>query len=1235
MEPIAVIGIGCRFPGAKDPDAFWTLLRDGLDAITEVPRNRWDINALYDSDPATPGKMNTRWGGFLDQVDQFDYSFFGISPREAKGMDPQQRLILEVAWEALEDSGHVPGRLAGAQVGVFVGVMSADYAHLQMSDLDVIDAYMGTGSAMSIVANRLSYFFDFRGPSIAIDTACSSSLVAVHLACQSIWNGESQPIALAGGVNLLLWPAATIFFSKAGVMAPDGRSKTFDARSNGFARSEGAAIIILKPLTRALAEGDSIYAVIRGTAINQDGRSNGLMAPNRWSQEAVLHEAYRQAGVSPGQVQYVEAHGTGTLLGDPIEATALGTVLALGRPSNRPCTIGSVKTNIGHLESAAGIAGLIKAALMLKHRMIPPSLHFREPNPHIAFDKLALRVPQTLEPWPEDARPAVAGVTSLGFGGTNAHVVLEEAPGRAPSHNQMERSMHVLTLSAHSESALNELARRFRDYLAAHPFELIPDICFTANTGRSHFGYRLAATADSSAQLREQLGVFAAKAKTTGLLSGCPEGRKAPKVAFLFTGQGSQYPGMGQYLYATQPTFRQALDLCQEICQPHLTGHLLRYLYPPNGAPSHLDETVLTQPALFALEYALAQMWMSWGIQPDVMLGHSVGEYVAACLSGVFSLEDGLKLIAARGRLMGALPPDGMMAAVMASESVVYPVIAPHIADVAIAAYNGPELLVLAGKKSSVEKVLSNLKEGGISSKPLAVSHAFHSPLMDPMLDEFAAVLKTVQFSAPQIPLVSNVTGQLLTEARCTPDYWLRHIREPVRFVQSIQFLSEQGYQIFVEVGPKPVLCGMVKRILGEKEKLLLLPSLAPAMGGASQDDWPMLLSSLANLYLRGVTVDWEGFDNRYQRRRLPLPTYPFERKRCWIELTPKPSSSALPAGRSSNALRLHPLLDEAIVSPQAHTSIFQKRLRLSSDLAIREHRIRNIPVLPAAGYIEMALVAARYHLRHPVLQLESVVMTQPLELSHGGETLAQVVVKPIEGSTGGLDFKIISRLSSLQAPVIEHLTGAVVSDVSMFPPAPLDIDSIQARCSLGVRAAELYSLLREVGIDCGPYFQSIEWLQVSEREVLARLQRPNSACQDTGYILHPSLIDGALQGLRAMFLMQNLTSVGRKLYIPFAFDRMQVFGELDGALYSYGVRSHGSVNSNDPEEILRGDVKLVDERGHVRVALDGVCLKRMPVLGSMAASALTSVLKPNLPSAAGVHLTDVPKTHPLLGKRV
>jgi malonyl CoA-acyl carrier protein transacylase len=870
-EAIAIIGMGCRFPGAENPQAFWQLLHDGKEAITEVPASRWDIKAFYDPNPETPGKMNTRWGGFLDEVAEFDPQFFGISPLEANRMDPQQRLLLEVSWEALENASIASDKLIGSQTGVFIGISTDDYAHLQSKYNTTPDAYSGSGNAFSIAANRLSYLLDLHGPSVAIDTACSSSLVAVHQACQNLRLGECD-LALAGGVNLILNPDLSITFSQAGMLAADGHCKTFDARADGYVRAEGCGIVVLKRYSDAVKAGDNILALIKGSAINQDGRTNGLTAPNGLSQQAVIRKALDNAGVAPAQISYIETHGTGTSLGDPIEVNALTEVLMDGRSNDQPCWIGSVKTNIGHLEAAAGIASLIKVILSLQHEEIFPHLHLNELNPLIA--ETPLSIPTRLQKY----QAHFAGISSFGFGGTNAHIVLEKtSKSQTEDAFSMERSRHLFSLSAKNESALRALAQRYDTYLQSNSEDSLANICFTVNTGRSHFKHRLAIIADSKTQLREQLNAFSTEnlfqeRRFRGVLKS---NHKPPKIAFLFTGQGSQYVGMGQELYETHPIFRQTLERCDDILRPFLETPLLKVLY---GNDEYLDNTAYTQPALFALEYALAELWQSWGIKPAVVMGHSVGEYVAACIAGVFTLEEGLKLVAERANLMQSLPQKGEMVAVFADKAQVTAALAPYSQLVSIAALNEPNNVVISGKSEAIQNIVTAFDQKNIETRKLQVSHAFHSPMMAPILDAFEQVASQVSFQKPRIPLISNVTGQILEQVS-DAQYWRNHTRYPVQFMAGMQTLFKQGYECFLEIGPKPVLSNLGQGCQPNTASITWLASLKP-----KQPDWQVLLTSLSTLYVEGALINWTAYDKDYPRSRLSsLPTYPFQRQRYWI----------------------------------------------------------------------------------------------------------------------------------------------------------------------------------------------------------------------------------------------------------------------------------------------------------------------------------------------------------------
>lgn len=874
-EPIAIIGLGMRFPGGVDsPESYWELLRNGIDAIRDVPPDRWSLDEYYDPDPQVPGKMYTRGGGFIDGIDQFDPAFFGISPREAVSMDPQQRLLLQTTWEALERGGQAPDKLLDSRTGVFVGIGNSDYGRIVWADTENIDVYVATGSVFSVASGRISYLLGLRGPSISIDTACSSSLVAVHLAVRSLRSRESD-LALAGGVNLIIAPEGNINFSKAQMMAFDDRCKTFDADADGYVRGEGCGMIVLKRLSDALAAGDPVQAVILGSAVNQDGRSSGLTAPNGPSQEAVLRGALANAGIEPGMVSYVEAHGTGTPLGDPIEVGALAAALGDGHNKARPLLIGSVKTNLGHLEAAAGIAGLMKLVLMLQHGEIPPHLHLKKLNPYIPWDEIPLAVPTTLTPFPSYQGRRIAGVSSFGFSGTNAHVILEAAPAAEAPASEFERPLHLLTLSARAGDSLARLAARVAQHMGESDAALA-DLAFTANAGRAHMTHRLALVAANAQDARSRLEYLSAD--HPDVFRNVWSGAQPPPLAFLFTGHGAQYVGMGRQLYETQPIFRAALDECAAVLRGQLEHGLFDVLFPQDDTLRLMDQMIYAQPALFSLQYALAQLWMSWGVRPAVVMGHSVGEYAAACVAGLFSLADGLKLVMTRGRLMDSLVEAGQMVAVFADEPTVAAALQPYADKVSIAAINGPGNIVISGASSAVEAVLTSLKGQSIKARKLDVPQASHSPLLDPILDEFERVAGEVAYHSPQISLLSGVSGALATFADVgNAAYWRRHLRQPVRFQAVMETLKREGYSAFVEIGPNPVLINMGERCLPDYG--LWFASLR-----SGRADWAQMLESLAALYVQGVEIDWQAFDAPYARRKVTFPTYPWNNQRYWFE---------------------------------------------------------------------------------------------------------------------------------------------------------------------------------------------------------------------------------------------------------------------------------------------------------------------------------------------------------------
>jgi myxalamid-type polyketide synthase MxaB len=1152
-EPVAVIGMGCRFPGAADPAAFWDLLARGGDAITEVPRDRWDIDEFYDPDPEKPGRMYTRWGGFLKDVDRFSPAFFGISPREAASMDPQQRLLLEVSWEALENAALPPEHLQAAQVGVFVGIGATDYTEVEVQQgPESIDPYNGTGTSFSVAPGRLSYLLGVRGPSLALDTACSSSLAAVHLSVVSLRSRESD-VALAAGVNMIASPESFVSLCKARMLSPDGRCKTFDASANGYVRGEGCGVLVLKRLKDALAAADNILAVIRGTAVNHNGRSGGLTVPSGPAQQELIRRALRNAGLKPADVSYVEAHGTGTSVGDPIEVGALASVFAARA---QPLLIGSVKSNVGHLEWAAGVCGLIKVILSIRHGRIPASLHLKTLNHHLDWDTLPLRVVTAPTPWPAGRR--VAGVSSFGFGGTNAHVLLEEPPApaaEAARGNAPDRPLHLFALSAKSPQAARALAGRYAQLLQTAEPPALADICHTAGVGRSHFEHRFAKVVASTAELQQFLQQLA----TGEMPNGSDGGRAAaapPRVGMLFTGQGSQYAGMGRELFDTQPVFRQALERCADLLRDLLVHPLLQVLYPSETAGDaerhRIDQTAYTQPALFALEYALAETWQSWGIRPHVVLGHSTGEFVAACVAGVFSLEDGLRLIAERARLMQTLPPGGGMVAARAPEDVVARALAPNRHTVSIAAVNGPRDVVISGDTGSIRDVVARLEAEGVATQPLTVSHAFHSPLMEPVLADFERVARSVRYHTPRLAMISSVTGKPVTSEVLDPAYWVRHIRETVHFTAAVTALHAECCDVFLEVGPRPVLLGLARQFVPDTGAAWL-PSLRPGRG-----DWRQVLESLGELYVRGVDVDWAGLDRGHRRRKVELPTSPFERQ-------PYPLPSGNRRNQSSAGVR-YPLAETLVQSPLVRETIFSTALSTSAFPYLADHRVFGEVVAPAGCYLAMMLSGAR-RLGHTACQLEDVFFVAPLVLTDGGERTLQSVLDPDGG------FRIISFGPNESAgEMTDHVRGRMTASGGADADAAL-LDVARARCQEPIDTEVLAAGIE--GIEFGPSFRWIEALWLGRREALARLRLPEVVASTDGYWLHPGLLDACLQTAGAT--LQAELSGG--VWLPFRVQSLEISAPAGGTSWWCHAKQTG-------EGVW--DVFLFDESGGIIATIDG-----------------------------------------------
>lgn len=935
QEPIAIIGVGCRLPGGVDsPAAFWQLLCEEKDVITEVPGERWDINAFYAADPGMPGKMCSRRGAFLRDVDKFDPYFFGISPREAIGMDPQQRLFLEVAWEALEDAGQVREQLHNSQTGVFVGIMSKEYINYykQKPDLSLIDAYYCTGNDFSFAAGRLSYILGLQGPSIAIDTACSSSLVAVHLACQSLRSGECQ-MALAGGVSLILAPELTIFLSRAGALAPDGRSKAFSDAADGMGRGEGCGVVVLKRLSTAVADGDRILALIRGSAVNHSGHSAGFTVPNGLAQQALLRQALANARLEPLQVQYVEAHGTGTILGDPIEIEALSAVLGEGRAPDRPLVVASVKANIGHLDPAAGVTGLIKSVLMLQHQEIPRQMHVEKLNTRIPWQQLPLAIPMERSHWTSHGEPRVAGVSAFGMSGVNAHVLVQEAllQQKGTPVTDPERP-YLLPLSSHSQESLATLVQSYLHFLREEVTadEDLPDICYTAGVRRTHHDFRVAVAGRSRAELAAQLDNLGKDETHQNLLIAGNRNGKRQKLAFVFSGQGAQWVGMGRRFLGQSSVFRQVIERCDELFQSYARWSLVEELTATEPR-SRLDRTEVTQPLVFAIEVALATVWRSWGIQPDAVIGHSMGEIAAASIAGILSLEDAVRIVYHRGRVMQRVTGQGRMVLVQLPASQVEQVIAPYADILSIAAINSPAATVVSGSPSSLDMLVQDFQLQGIACQFLRGHYAFHSPQMEPLQHEFMHVLQHITPHESTIPFVSTVTGQFCPGEHLTAHYWARNMREPVLFAGALETLIQDDHGLFIEVGPHPVLLQDIRNCLHSLNRRgLLIPSLR-----RKQEEYITLFNSLGELYCHGYPFDW---NNLYPSggNCTTLPVYAWQRERLWItdqesfaHHQPLPLAQTLQPSQGMQP----PLLEHAVSEKQGSVrSYLDRELLLQAD---------------------------------------------------------------------------------------------------------------------------------------------------------------------------------------------------------------------------------------------------------------------------------------------------------------
>ncbi len=1184
-EPIAIIGIGCRFPNARGPEAFWELLREGVDAITEIPATRFDVGEVYDPRPGMPGKINTKWGGFLEGIDEFDPFFFGISSREASAMDPQQRLMLEVTWEAIEDAGLVPEDLDAGRTGVFAGTCNTDYIHL-LEDIADIDIYVAGGNALSVLSGRLSYVLGLQGPSMTVDTACSTSLVAVHLACQSLWSEESK-VALAGGVNLILSPHPYIGFAGAQMLASDGRCKFGDSRADGFVRSEGAGVVVLKRLSSALADGDPIYAVIRGSAVNNDGDSGGLlMTPSRPGQEAVFREAYRSAGISPGEVQYVEVHGTGTPVGDPVEVQALGTVVGEGRHEGSPCVVGSVKTNIGHAEGAAGVAGLIKVALALRHKTVPPSLHLQEPNPNIPWEALPLVVQRELGPWPDHPGSARAGVSSFGISGTNAHVVLEEAPEALPvvAGAPTEATSHLLPLSAHSPEALKGAARAHLEYLRAEEgISSLRDICYTAGVRRSHHDHRLVALGSSQEEMAEQLEAFLSDEFRPGLHAGRRVPGRRPKLAFVFSGQGSQWIGMGQELMKQEPVFREAMERCDKVIQKYVDWFLLEEL-AADGEQSRLEEVDVIQPAIFAVQVALAALWRSWGVEPDAVVGQSLGEVAAAHVAGALSLDDAARIICRRSRLVKSMSGRGGMAVVALSLEEAQSTLAGYEDCVSIGVSSSPSSTVLSGDPGALEEILARLEEKGVFWRWIKVDYASHSPQVEPLRPELLKAVEGIRPQSSSVPIYSTVTGEAGDGGDFDCVYWVENLRQPVLFSKAVERLAEDGHEVFLEISPHPVLLGAVEqglRHLGREGRVL--PSLREG------EDRVVMLGSFGALHTLGYPVDWEavGWPGS---RCVRLPFYPWQRERFWLEGAEASNGWKKRAARRNG--KGHLLGTHLRSAADSRTHFWEMELNTHLLPYLGDHRVQGVALLPAAAYLEMALSASEEVYGPGSHAVEGMEFSKALFVPEDSEGEVQLVLSPRMVGDASIQLYSPPAGATDGEPWTLHAGGTVRPNKAAVEATEHESpEAIRARCKVEASAKELYEAMEKHGLQYGPSFRGVERIWRRNGEAIGQLRVPDAvASEASAYRIHPAVLDACFQVLAAT-LMGNDAEEG-EIYLPVRLSELRLLGDP-----AIGVWSHALLRSEVGEgttEALEGDVFLLDDAGQVILEARGMRLQAL-----------------------------------------
>ncbi len=1170
-EPLAIIGIGCRLPGGvTGPESFWQMMAEGRSGITPVPVDRWNRERWYHENVEIPGKMITKWGGFIHDFSKFDAQFFGISPREALRMDPQQRWLLETSWESLEDAGIAPEKIRGSQTAVYVGIASNDYANVASSEPGNVDVHTNSGSTLSIASNRISYLFDLKGPAVSVDTACSSALVAINLACESIWSGQST-MALAGGVNALLTPDASIGFSKATMLSPTGQCFAFDERANGYVRGEGAGMFVIKPLSEAQKDGDRVYCTIRAAVINQDGTTSSMTVPGVETQAEMLRVAYAQAGMEPKMVRYMEAHGTGTPVGDPIETRALGQILSQGRDEDDYCLLGSVKTNVGHLESGSGVAGLAKAALVLHHDQVPANLNFKNPNPNIPFDEFKFKVPTELQPLPHlDGLLPVVGVNSFGFGGTNSHIVLEAAPPlpqkKAASESVTIRGSKeradrpiMLPLSARGDDALRDTVKRWRRFLKATDTD-VSKVAAAAGSRREHHDNRLAFVADDKESLLHEMTEWLAKGDIKTVIPGKPAGETHPPV-FVFTGQGAQWWAMGQDLLEREPVFRGVLEEIDSYLKP-LAGWSLIEEMTQDEESSKINSTNIAQPAIFGLQVALAELWKSWGIEPSKVVGHSVGEVAAAYVAGAYTMEDAVTIIYHRSRLQDETGGNGRMVAVGLSQAEARKAIAGKEEQVQIAVVNSPGLLTLAGDTGPLEEVVAVLEEEGKFVRWLRIDYAFHTHQMEPIKEELLKELANIKPMATKVPYISTVTGGVFDGTKLDGDYWWQNVREAVLFAPAISGLIRSGDDTFLELGPHPALQNPITECLSDQSrKGFYFSSLK-----RKTDESVEMISNLARLHNHGYEINWEAV-NQASAQGVRLPTYAWQKEVFWLESKHNEYLRCAPLE--------HPLLGLVQEAPRP-TWRFDLDPRYFTWLD--DHRFWDSVVFPAAGYGEIGIAIARKLFPDENYVVEDLEMKKALFVSEEKVPSVEVVFDP--------DTRIFRVFSATGEKNEWELNSQGVLRKQPEPNREVvDLDEIKKGLPRHFDHEEYYEDYEEAGYQFRPLFQHLENVWRRDGEALAEIVAPEGLFDTIpDHHFHPAVLDACFHTVKGGQVIPDGANATDYFYLPAAIRSIRLHVERP-PLRLWG---HAKVNSDNDREYIIADIDVYDDAGNLVAEIYG-----------------------------------------------